>query len=235
MGDQEILVERLSGHLSKAASLRARSRAKPKLATAREGLREWQAARLARTHADLLRSPHFGSAAEFFLSDVYSPKDAGRRDEQIERVVPMMTKVIPAGGLEIVADALELDALTEDLDAAMLDVLKSGAARLGPASYGRAYRQVGRRADRERQIELIRDLGFALERLAKAPFIRSALAVMRRPAKIAGLGDLQSFLERGYTAFRKLGSAEEFLEIVTSREQALLEALFAGDDTLLSG
>lgn len=235
MGDQDLLVERLTSHLSRAAALRARSRATPGLATARESLREWQAARLARTHADLLQSPRFGAAAEFFLSDVYSPKDAGRRDEQIERVIPMMMKVIPAGGLEIVANALELDALTEDLDAGMLEVLKSGSGKLSAARYGEAYRQVGRRADRERQIELIRDLGCSLERLAKAPFISSALKMMRRPAKIAGFGDLQNFLERGHSAFRKLGSAQEFLDIVTSREKALLEALFAGDDTLLGG
>ena len=146
MGDQDLLVERLTSHLSQAAALRARSRATPKLATARESLRQWQAARLARTHADLLQSPRFGAAAEFFLSDVYSSKDAGRRDEQIERVTPMMKKVIPAGGLEIVADALEHDALTEDLYAAMLEVLKSGSGTPGTFTGEKKRSLRGRRA-----------------------------------------------------------------------------------------
>ncbi len=233
MGDHEALADRLEGQLAKAAALRARSRADPNLTLAREKLRDWQAARLARTHADLLESPRFGPSASFFLSDVYAAKDVGDRDKQIGRVIPTMIKLVPAGGLEIVADALELDALSEDLDAAMVEVLQGSRGKLTSSAYGRAYRKVGRRGDRERQIDLVRHLGQALDRLTRKPFVGSALAVMRRPAKLAGFGDLQSFLERGYTAFRELGSADEFLDIVTSRERQLMDALFSGDDRLL--
>ena len=41
------------------------------------------------------------------------------------------------------------------------------------------------------------------------------------------------FLERGYDAFRNMGGADEFLQIVVSRERELLEALFAGDDSMV--
>lgn len=236
MDDHEALVGRLKGQLSKAVALRARSRADPTLAGGRERLRTWQAAaRLARTHADFLKSPRFGPSASFFLSDVYAAKDVGGRDEQMDRVVPLMMKLVPAGGLEIVADALELDAVSEDLDAAMVKVLCGCSVKLTPSSYGQAYRKVGRRSDRERQIDLLQHLGQAPDRLTRKPFIGSALALMRRPAKLAGFGELQRFLEQGYAAFRELGGADEFLEIVTSRERQLLKALFAGDDSLLGG
>jgi hypothetical protein len=235
MEDDDNTVQRLRNQLDRAAAIRAQSRVDPQLAASREKLRVWQAARLARTHADLLQSRRFAPAAEFFLSDIYAAKDLGHRDEQIERVLPALIRLVPVGGLETVADALELDALSEDLDMAMLDALKKRVASLDAPTYGRAYRKVGRRADRERQIALIRHLGQSLERLTRAPFVSSALRMMRRPARIAGLGELQIFLERGYSAFRKLGPAQEFLDIVTGREQALLEALFAGDDRLLDG
>lgn len=225
---------RLGAPLTRASTLRARSRADPELAAARGRLRAWQAVRLARTHADLLRDPRFGPAAAFFLSDVYGAEDVGKRDEEVQRVLPTVVKLVPAAGLETIADALELDALSEELDAAMLAILQDRISDLQPEDYGRAYRQIGRREDRERQIALIRQVGHSLERLARAPLIYSTLRLMRRPAQLAGLGALQSFLERGYAAFAKLGAAEEFLEIVTSREQALLEALFAGDDGALS-
>ncbi|WP_414474417.1 FFLEELY motif protein [Microvirga sp. M2] len=233
MGDHEALADRLEGQLAKAAALRARSRADPKLAATRERLREWQAGRLARTHADLLESPRFGPSASFFLSDVYAAKDVGSRDDQIGRIIPTMLKLVPAGGLEVVADALELDALSEDLDTAMAEVLRGSSTRLTAPAYGQAYRKVGRRSDRERQIDLVQHLGQALDHLTRKRFIGSALAVMRRPAKLAGFEDLQSFLERGYVAFRELGNADDFLEIVTSRERQLLDALFACDDSLL--
>jgi hypothetical protein len=56
---------------------------------------------------------------------------------------------------------------------------------------------------------------------------------MRKPARLAGLSKLQSFLERGFAAFRKMGGADEFLRLVIARERKLLNALFAGDDSLL--
>lgn len=235
MADQnQDWAERLKEPLARASALRAQGRSDPQAASARAQLRAWQSIRLARTHADLLRDPRFGPAAAFFLSDIYGAEDSGQRDAEVQKVLPTVSKLVPAAGLETIADALELDALSEDLDSAMLDLLKDKLADLRPEDYGRAYRKVGRRAERERQIVLIRHLGRSLERLSRAPFVLATLKLMRRPAQVAGFGELQSFLERGYSAFAKLGSAEEFLEIVTSREQALLEALFAGDDTLLS-
>jgi hypothetical protein len=106
-------------------------------------------------------------------------------------------------------------------------------AGLDAAAYGSAYRKVGRRSDRERQIKLIQELGRSLDRLAQQPFISTTLTLMRKPARLAGLSKLQSFLERGFAAFRKMGGAEEFLRRVIGRERKLLNALFAGDDGLL--
>lgn len=141
-----------------------------------------------------------------------------------------MRKVLPAAGLETVADALELNTLSETLDAAMVRALGPGVARLDEAGYGRAYREVGRRAERERQIDLVAQLGRSLDHLTRQPFVGKALSLMRKPATLAGLGELQGFLERGYAAFLEMGGAEAFLDLVVSRERAVMEALFAGED-----
>ncbi len=146
-----------------------------------------------------------------------------------------MSKFLSDAGLETVADAIELDALSEDLDAAMVVALGRHLTSLDAAAYGRAYRKVDRRPDRERQIDLIQHLGQSLDRLTRRRFIAATLAVMRKPAKLAGLGNLQSFLERGFTAFRKMGNADEFLALIVTRERNVLDALFAGDDSLLGG
>ncbi len=54
--------------------------------------------------------------------------------------------------------------------------------------------------------------------------------LMRKPAQIAGLGELQGFLERGYAAFGAMrGGAAEFVAIVVARERAISEALLAGE------
>jgi hypothetical protein len=197
-------------------------------------LRAWQAARLARTHADLLASPRMGLAATFFLTDIYGSEDITKLDANVRRVVPAMKRLLPAAGLETVADAIELEALSEDLDLAMATALGAKSNnKLTAATYAAAYRKIDRRADRERQIKLIEDLGKSLDRLVHQPLVGTTLSMMRRPAQLAGLSELQNFLQRGYKAFVKMGGASEFLNLVVGRERKLLEGLLAGDDSLL--
>ena len=119
MIDQQDVVERLTKQLDLAARLRESAKADPELEAARQRLRAWQAVRLARTHADLLASPSMGPAATFFLTDLYGSKDLTRLDADVRRVVPTTKRLLPAAGLETVADAIELEALSEELDLAM--------------------------------------------------------------------------------------------------------------------
>lgn len=227
-----LAVGRLEAHLARASEVRKATRRNGSALDARLRLREWQAARLARTHADLLAHRQYCAAARFFLTDLYGPQDHSVDEETVRRVLPLMKKGLPASGIETVADAIELDALSESLDADMAAMLEDG----GDANaYGEAYRRTGRRDDRIRQIELIRHLGHRLEDLVKAPLIGLGLKAMRKPAEIAGFGPLQAFLERGYVAFRQMGDARDFVEIVAEREAAISIALFAGDDSPLTG
>jgi hypothetical protein len=85
-------------------------------------------------------------------------------------------------------------------------------------------------AERERQIALIVEVGAALDRYVHMPLLRSALAAMRRPARIAGVGALQEFLERGLLSFRGMNGAGEFLAVIKTRETAVMQAILAGDD-----
>ncbi len=225
-------VARLIGELDRAEAARAAIHIEPAVSARRTAFRTWQAERLARTHADLLASPRFGAAAQFFLSDLYGPQDISVQTEQVRRIVPLMARTLPATALETVADAIELDALSEELDAAMIAALDTGRA-LDGAAYAAAYRAVGRQDSRERQIDLIEHLGRSLDRLTRQPFIGAALKIMRKPAELAGLGALQSFLERGYAAFRVMRGGSDFVEIVAGRERAISRALFAGDDNAL--
>ncbi len=233
VNDPEDIIERLTRHLDRVAALREAAVNESKLDAARQRLRAWQAVRLARTHADLMANPRMALAASFFLTDIYGAEDLSKLDANVRRVVPTMKRVLPAAGLEIVAEAIELEALSEDLDFAMATALGAKAYDLSAATYGAAYRMVDRRAERERQIDLIENLGQSLDRLVHKPFVGTTLSLMRKPAQLAGLAELQDFLHRGYKAFIKMGDAREFLDLVVGRERKLLEALFDGDDGLL--
>lgn len=226
------LAAALRHHLQDAQTLRERANAEGDGAGARDRLRlrDWQAARLARCYAELLASERYGRAAQFFLSDLYGPKDFSSRDEEVGRILPMLVRTLPVSALRTLALALELDALTEALDAAMVGELRAAGriATIDEAAYAAAYRRVGRRAERERQITLIRGTGEALEKLAGKALLSGVLRLMRRPAHLAGLGELQEFLENGFAAFRHMGDATDFLDCIETRERQLLARLFDG-------
>jgi len=232
--ERQACAHELAHWLMQARHLRIEASAQPQRAARRQAVRAFQADRLARTHADLLGSERYQAAAEFFLSDLYGPKDLGARDAEIERVLPRMTNALPLAGLRALQSAAELDALSERLDAAMVDTLSAKLdATLADADYAAAYRRVGDAADRSRQIDLIEAVGQTLDSLARKPGLATLLKMMRRPAQLAGLGELQSFLERGFTAFRSMRRADEFLDTVTTRERALSRQLLNGADDLV--
>jgi hypothetical protein len=233
MSEKHEVAERLRTQLALGAALRGSAMASSDATERRLRLRQWQGARLARTHSDLLETPRYRGAALFFLSELYGPADQSQRYAEIERVVPLTVMLLPVAGLEVVVNAVELDALSESLDADMVAALGPRLTTLDDAAYGDAYRQSGRRTDREKQIGLIQDLGLALDHLSKLPMVPGTLKRMRVPAKLAGLGELQNFLQRGFQVFSAMEGTEEFVNIIVSREVRLSKALFAGDDRLL--
>lgn len=236
--DRTVCVADLKRFLAEARDLRLAAAADPVRGQRRDRLRAWQAARLAKTHADLLASPKFNIAATFFLSDLYGPKDFSERDTEMEKVLPIMTTMLPVSGLRTLLLAVEVDALSERFDAEMVAVLGKRLDQDGLAlggmkldgltmdDYAAAYRQVGDRDGRELQICLIGETGEALDALAHKTFAGAALKLMHGPAQLAGLGELHAFLERGFNAFRSLRRADEFLETIVQRERELMVSLF---------
>ncbi len=190
-------------------------------------LQRWQAARLRTTFTDFLASQRQRPAAEFFLSDLYGDFDVSARDEEIERVLPVMVRVLPESLLVAAADAIELSVLSHAFDLRVAEQLPQ-VAELDTPCYARAYRAAGLPRLRRHQVGLIVEVGRTLDRTVSKPMIGGLLRMSRMPARAAGLGDLQSFLERGFDAFRALGGAASFVDEIARRELQVSERLFAG-------
>lgn len=220
---------RLIRELERAQALHQACHASPRLAAALDRVAAWQSRRLNATYADLARNSRYAEAIVFFQSDLYGPGDYSRRDADLARVVPMLVRVLPDGVIGTVAKAIELSVLSHELDRALVGKLGEDAP-LSVPSYCAAYRACCNRKERERQIALIVEVGAALDRYVQMPLLRTALAAMRSPARIAGVGALQEFLERGLLSFRGMNGAAEFLAVVEARETALMQAILAGDD-----
>jgi hypothetical protein len=212
--------------LARKRALDDRAAASPELSARLRELRAWQVVRLARTYADLSADTRYARAIEFFLTDLYGPRDFGPRDRQFARAWRYLKSTLPGAALASLEQALELEALSAELDHAMVAALPAGP--LTGAGYARAYRQVGRRAVRQRQIALVVAIGEDLNRIVKHVWISAALRAAHVPARAAGFGVLQDFLERGFAAFRNMSDAGPLLNSIRERETQLMERLFSG-------
>ncbi|CAN5158505.1 hypothetical protein BH11PSE14_BH11PSE14_01870 [soil metagenome] len=195
-------------------------------------LRRWQAARLATSFGDFLADPTRRPAAEFFLADLYGDRDFSARDRDAARILPLMSRLLPEALLRAATDAIELAVLSHALDLRMAEALAMRPDPLAPIrddDYSLAYRRVGLRRLREHQIGLILRVGHSLDAAVQKHGVHKLLKAARIPAQLAGLSELQAFLERGFTAFGALGGAGPFLHDLGEREHLISRRLFAGD------
>jgi hypothetical protein len=195
-------------------------------------LAHWQTRRLQASYADLREQPRYAQAVDFFLSDLYGVQDFSKRDADIERIYPVMLRVLPESVIDTVARAMEVNVLSQELDRALAARLPPQCAATGvieAEQYARAYRACDNRAGRERQIVLIEKVGGDLDRIVRKPFIYATLKLLRGPAKLAGLGEMQHFLEAGFESFRAMHGADAFLALIVRRETELMNRLFAGE------
>jgi len=193
-------------------------------------LRAWQAQRLARTYADFLADARYAPACRFFLDDIYAPKDFTQRNTDIVRIHDFMMRFIPPRALKTLTLAIELNNLTEALDDKLLRVLLEDVGvtdSISEEQYAEAYRLCDNYDDRLKQIDMIVAIGRDLEKLVRHRVIGWTLRLARGPAYRAGWHELQDFLEHGFSAFRRMGKADKFLNAVRDRETLILDNIYS--------
>ena len=222
--ESQALAVRILGHLQSVQAARGARAADAQHAARVTAVKAYQRARFARSHADLLANARYAAAARFFLDDLYGPQDFAERDAQFVRIVPALVRLFPQDIVATVESLAALHALSESLDDDMARQVQSEL--VDATAYQRAWQATGRAADRVHQIDLVLQLGRQLDHYTRNRLLRHTLRLMRGPARAAGLGSLQAFLERGFDTFGSMQGAGEFLALVEQRERALMQALF---------
>jgi hypothetical protein len=196
-----------------------------------EILQVWQRGRLERSYRNLISQQRYRAAGDFFLAELYGGLHFRERDQEMERVLPVMVRMLRDDMILVLAEAFELQSLSLNLDMDMTAALKQNAwDELNTARYGEIYRACGRPVDRKRQIELIGHLGTELNELVHHRLVLWLIRTLRGPARAAGFGLLQSFLEQGLRAFQIMGDGTEFIETIWNNEDAVMQRLFAADE-----
>ena len=232
--------------VEKVAQLRQMAAATPGLAQAVSEIKAFQAKRFTGTYFDLLHTPQYQPATQFFLEELYSEKDYSQRDTQFSRIAGTLERMFPKQVVQTAVSLAQLHSLTEDLDLAMAqhwlhspENASNNTTKTADDTdrYIAAWHEVGRRADRNAQLSGSLAVGQELVTLTRTPGLRMALKMMRKPASLAGMAALQHFLESGFDTFAAMGPKKPskagqpegpafFLETVRKREAALIDQLF---------
>jgi hypothetical protein len=197
-----------------------------------ELIQTWQRKRLAKSYRELISQERYRAAGDFFLDEIYGGLNFRERDQEMERVLPVMVRMLRDDMILVLAEAFELQSmsLNFDMDMTML-FLDSGWDKLNTARYGELYRAIGRAPERKKQIELIGRLGLELNELVHHRLVLWLIRTLRGPARAAGFGLLQSFLENGLNAFRMMGDGTEFVETIWHEEREVMQRLFDADES----
>ena len=227
--DRRATLAQMRELLERNRKMRRKLVASRDLSGVRRLLAEYQAQRLRETYADLAAQPRYRPAVEFFLKDLYGPVDYGQRDADIERVLPVMSRALSGPALDSITRALELHTISEEFDARMVEILTQELGvteALDAKDYKEAFRRCDDRTGRLRQVELIEEIGRMLDQVVHHPVTYATVMAARVPARLAGFGELQDFIEHGLRAFRNMHGAKEFIAIVGERERRMLDEMF---------
>jgi hypothetical protein len=200
----------------------------PALLDSYEAFLDWQIAYMSSFFDDLRVSDDYSAAIEFFISDL-TGIGISERDANLARVVPVMVKMLPESGLSTLSSAMEVNARVLEINVAICRELDRGPeeyASLSERDYCVSCRRCSDFDEAMQLVGVLRDLGERLEHLMHIPFMGATLHAMRWPARAAGFGSLQDFLETGYRRFHEIEDVDRFLAILGERMREVFERIY---------
>ena len=188
---------------------------------------DWQADYLLAQHGELAQREEYRDATAFIVNDL-TGIEVSRRDRDLARIVPMMSRVLPDSVLATLARALELNANALTMNLAICRALfqDGDVHEFSERRYAAAVRAVTQRNHALSLVLAVRRVGEELEQIVHVPMIGATLASMRLPADLLGFGALHRFLAEGYRIFRELPDTERFLDELEERMLAIFRRLY---------
>ncbi len=177
---------------------------------------------------DLRDRPGYDAAIDFVVSDLTGPGVADR-DRELARVVPVMSRLLPGRALDALALAMQLNArvleINLDIARGLREQMDTGAP-VSEYDYCLASRAAADFAECRELVAMTRRAGESLQHIVRVPMIHTTLKAMRLPARLAGVADLQAFLEKGFVTFVQLDDVPVFLDTLEARMTAVFRRVF---------
>ncbi len=200
----------------------------PELLERYERFVAWQLDYMLPFYEDLRVSDDYAAAVDFVVSDL-TGIGVNQRDHDFARVVPIMSKMLPDKALRTVATAMQLNARVLDINLSICRELFKEISIdtvISEAEYCSACRRANRLDECLELVHLTGEVGHSLDHVIRIPMIGLTLKAMRTPARLAGFGVLQRFLEKGYRTFVSLEDVDQFLDDITFRMTDVFTRIF---------
>jgi len=200
----------------------------PELLRRYERFVDWQLNYMLPFYEDLGATEDRAEAVKFFVSDL-TGIDISERDHEFAKVVPLMSRMLPDKALDAVATAMRLNARVLGVNLSICRELYKEISidtEITEASYCSACRRASQLEECLELVHLTAEIGRDLDQLIRIPMIGLTLRAMRLPARLAGFGALQKFLETGYKTFNALEDVHQFLDDMTVRMTEVFTQIF---------
>lgn len=200
----------------------------PQLLESYDRFATWQLQYLLPFFSHLYTQQGYAAAIDFTMSDL-AGIGISRRDHDLERVAPVITRMLPTKALKTLASAAEMNARVLKVNIAICRCLLVNNALpdvISEHAYCVACREASSLEECSELVHLVTGLGHTLKSLVKVPMIGVLLRSMRAPAHAAGFGALQEFLEKGYSTFREIPDIEHFLGEIEGRMIGVFERIY---------
>jgi hypothetical protein len=200
----------------------------PELLRRYERFVDWQLNYMLPFYEDLGATEDRADAVKFFVSDL-TGIDISERDHEFAKVVPLMSRMLPDKALDAVATAMRLNARVLGVNLSICRELYKEITidtEITETSYCSACRRASHLEECLELVHLTAEIGRDLDQLIRIPMIGLTLRAMRLPARLAGFGALQNFLETGYKTFNALEDVHQFLDDMTVRMTEVFTQIF---------
>ncbi len=193
-------------------------------------VQHYQIARMRETHEALFQSPGYRPLCEFFLSDLYGPREIGSsRAGALHSLVGVLRPVLPSWIHDGSLGLIDLHSLSERLDDRLARLLVSRGIRsaLSSAEFESAYFGCDDHEERLGQIALSAAATRFGHALAGDRSVGRLLGAAHRLHGLPRLDPLLAMLERGSRAFQLAHDIDPFVEAMRAGETEYLNAVYA--------
>jgi len=188
----------------------------------------WQVSYMSPFYDDFRTAKDYADAVDFVISDL-TGIGISKRDQDMARLIPVMTKMLPKRALQALADAMRLNARILQINYSIYRDLYGSRQEntdISERDYCLSCRRASKLDDCLELVSLTRRVGEDLDRIIRIPVLGVILRAMRAPARLAGFGDMQNFLEKGYSTFGTIGDIGKFLDEMSARMMEVFTRIY---------